>query len=87
MANEGNGPLPASVHVQAARPVRFLFCPGRVKTIEELAICLGMMGIGVMGPGGYEALVDMGVDHLFEREQHSQIITPGVGKPLGAQGD
>ena len=68
-------------NVIAARPVRFLFCPGRVKTIEELATCLGLMGLGVMGPGGYEVLEQMGVAHLFERETHSQIISPNVGQP------
>tara|TARA_Y100000310_G_scaffold336144_1_gene419952 strand:+ start:883 stop:1092 length:210 start_codon:yes stop_codon:yes gene_type:complete len=61
-----------------ARPVRFVFCPGRVETIEELATCLGLMGLGVIGPMGHEALVEHGVDHLFERETGSQIISPGV---------
>ncbi len=62
----------------AARPVRFVFCPGKVTTIQELATCLGLMGLGVMGPNGHEALVANGVEHLFEREVGSQILTPGV---------
>ncbi len=79
---EGNGPLPLGAQVVQAKHVKFLFCPGKVTTIEELATVLGMMGIGVAGPGGWTALEDMGVGHLFEREQHSQIISPNVGPPI-----
>lgn len=83
MNGKDNGPVPAGMHVMAPKPVRFLFCPGKVTTIEELATCLGMMGLGVVGPGGYQALEQMGVEHLFEREQQSQIVTPNVALPSG----
>jgi hypothetical protein len=84
--NSGSGQLPRHHQVMPAKPVRFVFCPGRVETVQELATCLGMMGLGVVGPMGHEALVANGVDHLFEREAGSQIITPGVtGIPNGAE--
>ena len=72
------GPIPTEHQVAAMRPVRFVLVPENVKTIEEVAKLLGVMGVGVIGPGGYEALVAHGVDHLFEREKHTQIISPGV---------
>lgn len=73
-----NQPVPPQAQVMAAKPVRFVLVPDKVETIQEVATLLGIMGLGVVGPGGYEALVFNGVEHLFEREQESQIITQGV---------
>ena len=73
-----NEPVPQASQVMAAKPVRFVLIPDKVETVQEIATLLGIMGLGVVGPGGYEALVFNGVEHLFEREHESQIISQGI---------
>ena len=73
-----NHPVPQQQQVMAAKPVRFVLVPDKVETIQEVATLLGIMGLGVVGPGGYEALVFNGVEHLFAREQESLIVSQGI---------
>ena len=73
-----NQPVPTNTQVLAAKPVRFVLVPDKVETIQEVATLLGIMGLGVVGPGGFEALVFNGVEHLFEREQESLNVSQGV---------